>query len=343
MRKQPTVSVIIPVYNAAMFLEDCIRSLEGQTLAGMELIFVNDGSQDRSGEILEKAAARNPAARVISFPENRGVSAARNAGLEAARGEFVGFCDGDDWVEPQMYAELYRACMLRSADISFCRVFKDRPSGRENVPLGIPDSSEFDYGSIRSRLVPQMLALKVDGDGLPLSGYTPRNLFRRVILQGLRFREEIHYAEDLVFIVEAMLRCRKAVAVDFAYYHYRFHEGSVTKRYSAYIPDSFDRSNQELERLVGGFDECRSRMMVRRRKMAVDVVRNYCAVDSPWSMEERIRLSREYMNRADVRSAFSGLRLTSLSPRTAIRLGLVKYRLAALACWLFSKVFRNHL
>ena len=99
---QPKVSVIIPVYNCEPFLKTCIDSLRAQTLEEIELIFVCDASPDNSLSILRDVERADSRIRVIAFEQNRGVSAARNAGLSAATGEFVGFCDGDDWVEPQM-------------------------------------------------------------------------------------------------------------------------------------------------------------------------------------------------------------------------------------------------
>ena len=99
----PKVSIIVPVYNCEAFLPECIASLRAQTLTDLELIFVCDASPDDSLSILREAEKADARIRVIAFPENRGVSAARNAGLDAATGEFIGFCDSDDWVEPQMY------------------------------------------------------------------------------------------------------------------------------------------------------------------------------------------------------------------------------------------------
>ena len=205
------VSVIVPVYGCEAFLPDCIASLRAQTLSDIELIFVCDASPDGSLELLRQAEREDARIRVIAFEENRGVSAARNAGIEAARGEYIGFCDGDDWVEPQMFERLYALAQEKQADAVFCRVFKDREdekgvvTRRENVPLGFETGTRFDRAAIRETLIPAMLSRETDSDELPLSGYTPRNLFRASLAKGHRFREDIRYAEDLLFIVECML------------------------------------------------------------------------------------------------------------------------------------------
>ncbi len=335
----PLVSVIVPVYNCAAYLPQCIASLRAQTLADIEMIFVCDASPDGSLSILREAEREDSRIRVIAFAENRGVSAARNAGLECAQGEFVGFCDSDDWVEPQMYERLYDMALSHAADVAFCRVYKDYPNRQENVPLGFATGTRFDREAIRSTLIPAMLAKETDSDELPLSGYTPRNLFRREVICRHRFREEIRYAEDLLFIVECMLGSEAAVALDEAYYHYRFHGGSVTKRYSAHVPQSHDLSNDAIEALLAGERECLRRMTIRRRKMAVTAVRNLCYPGSPYGFMERVRKARAYMNRPDVRAWFRDVKPLAFPPRLAVRLFLMKHRMALVMCALFTYLF----
>ena len=305
----------------------------------MEYIFVNDKSPDASLSILRAAEREDPRIRVVDFEENRGVSAARNAGLELAQGEYVGFCDSDDWVEVGMYEALYRAAKEKDADISFCRVFKDRGEKSENVPLGFDTGTRFDKDAIRQTLIPAMLSRETDSDELPLSGYTPRNLFKRSVVENLRFRPDIRYAEDLLFIVEAMLGADAAVAVDEAYYHYRFHAGSVTKRYSAHVPKSHDLSNDAIAALLKEYPECQRRMVIRRRKMAVEAVRNYCMKEAPGSFGDKVRIVRAYMNRKDVRAWYKDVKPFAYPKGLAVKLALVKYRMALSACVLFGFVF----
>ena len=166
----PKVSIIVPVYNCEKYLPECIASLRRQTLSDIEMIFVCDASPDDSLSILREAERTDARIRVIAFPENRGVSAARNAGLDAATGAYIGFCDSDDWIEPQMFEQLYSAAQEKDADISFCRVFKDHPNKQENVPLGFPTGTRFNRAAIRAALIPAMLARPNDSDELPLSG-----------------------------------------------------------------------------------------------------------------------------------------------------------------------------
>ena len=101
----PDVSILIPVYNEEVYLPRCLDSIVGQTLQSWELLLVDDGSTDRSGSICDSYAARDSRIRVI-HQENAGISAARNAGLAAAAGKYIGFVDSDDWIAPEMFQRL---------------------------------------------------------------------------------------------------------------------------------------------------------------------------------------------------------------------------------------------
>lgn len=127
----PSVSVIIPVYNAERFFERCVRSLFEQTLEQLEYIFVNDATPDHSMEMLERVLndypARRPQVRIFEHPTNRGSGAARDTGMRAATGEYVIHCDSDDWIEPEMYGTMYRTAIRENADIVCCDFWAELP------------------------------------------------------------------------------------------------------------------------------------------------------------------------------------------------------------------------
>lgn len=124
---EPKVSIIIPVYNVEPFLARCLDSVVGQTLRGIEIICVDDGSPDRSIDILNRYAAQDDRIRVIS-QENRGLGGARNRGFDAATGEFILFVDSDDWIDPAYCERLYEAAREAEADIACASMLKIRPS-----------------------------------------------------------------------------------------------------------------------------------------------------------------------------------------------------------------------
>ena len=114
-----SVSIIVPCYNVAAYLDQCMESLAGQSMEDIEIICVNDGSSDRTAEILREWRNRDGRVRVIDR-KNSGVSAARNSGMEAAAGKYIGFVDPDDVVERNMFRRLFDAAVEKDADVAVC-------------------------------------------------------------------------------------------------------------------------------------------------------------------------------------------------------------------------------
>ena len=117
----PKVSVIVPVYNVEKYLSKCLESILNQTFSDIEIICVNDGTQDNSRKILEEYKQKDSRIKIID-KENGGLSSARNAGLKIAQGEFISFIDSDDWIESKMLEKLYHNITQMNSDISICAV-----------------------------------------------------------------------------------------------------------------------------------------------------------------------------------------------------------------------------
>ena len=132
----PAVSVIVPVYNTEKYLEECILSLAGQTLPGLEVIFVDDGSTDASPQILENYHRQYPDRIRVITQKNGGQGKARNVGLGAAVGEYVGFVDSDDYVDRRMYAAMYSRAKSECLDLVECDFHYLKENGREQRAYG---------------------------------------------------------------------------------------------------------------------------------------------------------------------------------------------------------------
>ena len=115
----PQISVIVPIYNVEKYLAKCIDSIINQTLTNIEIILVNDGSTDNSRKIIDKYDKKDSRIKVI-HKKNGGQGSARNAGLDIAKGEYIGFVDSDDWIDSNMYENLYNAAISNNADIVVC-------------------------------------------------------------------------------------------------------------------------------------------------------------------------------------------------------------------------------
>src|SRR5690625_7031624 len=121
MKERPAISIIVPVYNVNTYLEKCLKSILNQTFTDVEVIVVNDGSTDQSGLICDEYAEKDKRIKVI-HQAKKGVSAARNTGINRATGDFIGFVDGDDYIDKSMYENLYQACMETGSSISICKL-----------------------------------------------------------------------------------------------------------------------------------------------------------------------------------------------------------------------------
>ncbi|MDE6277480.1 MAG: glycosyltransferase [Muribaculaceae bacterium] len=207
----PLVSVIIPVYNVEKYLGECVDSILAQTYPNIEIILVDDGCKDASGKICDEYAAMHPEKIRVIHKTNGGVSSARNAGIEIAKGNFIGFIDSDDTIKPEMYAEMVEA------------------SFSNNAPIVV---SGFLPWNVNSETSPEKNKAKIEGfvgSGaqvacrcldykLNISACT--RLFSRSAIGDTRFRD-IRHNEDLTFILEVHLKNHKVCVLPKAYYYYR--------------------------------------------------------------------------------------------------------------------------
>lgn len=209
------ISIVVPVFNAAKYLDRTIESLVNQTLKEIELIFVNDGSTDNSLDILYKAQKIYSNLVVIN-KENGGVSSARNAGMKYACGEYVGFVDSDDTIDIQMYEILYAASKKYGADIVSC--------GHSEL---VNEKKKDMFVSFEGELN-QIDALKsiVTNTNIGMSACT--KIFKRNVIAGISFDEKHKINEDRFFVYEAIKRVNKVYVVAEPLYYYYQNEGSAT-------------------------------------------------------------------------------------------------------------------
>lgn len=216
----PKISVIVPVYNTRPYLEQCLDSILTQTLTDIEIICVNDGSQDDSQSILERYIAADPRVRVMK-KENGGLSSARNAGMGLARGDYIAFVDSDDFIAPNMMEALYTRAEETGADITIGDLFLyDHRSGKVKV---YRDQALF------ARLGRKVFALEEEPALIGCIGAWDR-IYRRSFLQeiGARFPEGMIY-EDALFTAETLVRAKRIALVPEKLYYYRKNvPGSIT-------------------------------------------------------------------------------------------------------------------
>ena len=192
------LSVIVPVYNVEKYLAECVESLLGQTLTDMEILLVDDGSTDSSGEIAERYAAEYPEKVRCLHVENGGQGRARNFALPLAKGEYLGFVDSDDWVVPDMYEKLCRLADETGADVVSCNFLERYEDGTENrVPGAFQEHP------------------------LSFAGSCCNKVFRAALVGDLRFPEDRLWYEDFYFSAVMLIRAKHTEYIREPLYIYR--------------------------------------------------------------------------------------------------------------------------
>lgn len=258
---RPVVSVIVPVYNTAERLPACLESLRAQTLAACEFILVDDGSTDGSLEICRAFAAKDARFRVLTGP-NGGVSVARNRGLDAARGDWIAFCDSDDRADPALYATLLGLAVRERADLASCALRDIGPTETKPCVLDFP--IEGDAETVRGRAnVLARFFYPLLNDSRNVHGYLFVNLFRRALVEArhVRFRPGVTMCEDELFVLDCLLSVEALAVVRAPLYDYLRFAASACSTYYRKAGDGKRERNwflraQEKARLfaAGGLD-----------------------------------------------------------------------------------------
>lgn len=217
----PLISVIVPVYNVKDYIEKCLDSICGQTYGNLEIIVVDDGSTDGSGDICDKYAQLDSRIKVF-HQSNAGQSAARNMALDIAQGEYFGFVDSDDWIEEDMYEFLYHLVTENHADISICSHYKDKGG-----------KSESKYASGKISVFTRDEAIRALVVDKKVRNYLVDKLYKRQLFNNIRLPLNRVY-EDLAVSYKVFYGAEKVVMQEIPKYHYIIREGSTTQ--SKYNP-----------------------------------------------------------------------------------------------------------
>ncbi|MBO5057665.1 MAG: glycosyltransferase [Lachnospiraceae bacterium] len=218
---QPLISVIVPVYNGQDYLGKCIESIEAQTYENLEIIIINDGSTDNTGTVCVRLKERFENIRVITT-EDVGVSAARNAGIDAAKGVFITFVDADDRLRPKTLAALYDCIMETGSDVAGCSFF----SWQE-------EEEWEDFLNNKYRI--EKPVKYSSGDYLKdeiLKGNSRcwSKLYRRGAVGKLRFKEGLTIGEDMLFLITLLPYVRGIAETAYPGYGYFQNPGGAMKR-----------------------------------------------------------------------------------------------------------------
>ena len=229
MSDKPLISFIVPVYKVERYLPRCIESILGQTYTNFELILVDDGTPDRSGIICDRYAEKDSRIRVI-HKENGGVSTARNAGIDAAKGEWITFVDSDDWVSENYL----QAHILPTFEYDYDFVISSIEIRGLKVIPSVLKTEGITYSQANIEYVVELISKP--------RFYGPfAKLYKAKILKvnNIKFPEGIKNGEDKIFVAEYLKYCKSMQTLnEVTYFYNRLNEGSVTQefRYAKELP-----------------------------------------------------------------------------------------------------------
>lgn len=238
------VSVIIPIYNISQYLNRCIDSVRNQTYRNLQIILVDDGSTDESPQICDSYSAMDDRIEVIHKP-NGGLVSARKAGLQATRGKYIGYVDGDDWIEPELYERMLKEMEDSQVDLVETDVFFDM--GKETVLK----KNSISYGIYEAtEIIPTMLC-DDDFNTCSLQPYVWSKLFRRELLEQVQYQVDnrIRVGEDAAVTYAYILLCKKVSRIPYVGYHY-------VQRHESMVHTICKQEWTPNLALIGGLKEC---------------------------------------------------------------------------------------
>lgn len=308
---KPKISIIVPVYKCENYLETMLQSLMLQTLQEIEIILVDDGSPDSSGDICDNYAKKDKRIVVI-HQENKGAGVARNAGLAIASGEYIGFCDSDDWIELDMYEKMYNQALLNNADIVRCNTISHESMGDRITWCPEYTNITLDSDFIKSRIIPLMIAPEKEGE------YNKRLLkgcvcciFRHFLLTKFNiWFKDIRNGQDAIFTTEAMWFANSLVMMNEPFYHYRRQEsGSLSLSMNKFRNYTQRYASRNLiENLIKDssyYSIYKKRWEQADRRFVYLDIRIATIYNPSGDKKEKIRLIKDVLNSEECKRAFS--------------------------------------
>lgn len=233
------VSIIIPVYNSQKYLKRCLDSVCNQTLEDIEIIILNDASTDNSLDIIRRYEKIDSRIKVINMDRNLGPGALRNIGIEISNGDYIGFVDSDDYIESNMYHELYSGIVQSDSDIASCGFIKEICGIDYRKILGKDSRSLDDYSVIELKKNPSSLCK------IPVSCWD--KIYRHDFIERFSFPENLKF-EDYPMSINMLGSANQVFEIKRSYYHYRIRPNSLTtsdqKIFKTNTLDIFECNNQ---------------------------------------------------------------------------------------------------
>ena len=349
MRRQPQVSIIVPAYNVENYIERCLNSLVNQTFKDIEIITINDGSTDKSLELLNKYAKEDIRISVIDLGDE-GVSYCRNLGIEKANGKYIMFVDSDDWIDSNMIEAMYKKAEENKLDLVMCsyiREFKDH--SKEKI-FNLPEEIIYKEDKVKNELLRKLVGPVKEElsnpEMLDALGTVWGKLYRADILKENKIKfvdlKEIGSAEDTLFNIFTFNYLKKVMFLNKPMYHYwRDNPKSVTSQYNSklkeqrkvffkYISDFIRENNFEQV-----FEEALNNRICTS-VLGLGLIE--CSKNNKISRINKIKNIKKIINEEYVRNAYKNLELKYFSIHWRIFYFFIKNKMSFCSYLMLSTI-----
>lgn len=325
------VSVIVPVYNSEKYLSKTIESIINQEYSKIELILVNDGSKDNSAGICNDYKNKDPRVVVI-HQNNKGVSSARNAGLDKAIGEYIGFVDADDYIKPNMYKDMI--LMMKKYDAHMVMGGYERVNAATGDRATIqPPREGIGEKDIVDKVIYQMAFwnCKKKDKYLPtLYGSTWPNLYRSDIIKenNIKFNESIALGEDMLFNLQYLLNVQRIVFINKPLYEYFMYPVSATRGKRPHMWQQYvtliHYTERILEKIYGNDPDFQFNVSMQKIHFATSVIEEQICKDAYIDTKQKLMDIKKITKSQDIRAACKTLNRYKLSGKEWIKVLLFR-------------------
>lgn len=329
---RPYVSVIVPIYNAELYLQECVDSLLNQSLQNIEIFLIDDGSTDHSREIISQYSKSDHRIKVI-LQKNAGPSRARNAGIDAAAGQYITFVDADDWVDRDAYLALYSKAVEQDVDVVFTPLHYQFPDSANDFVRNYPlkANAVLNEQAIKRSILPDFLYSGSYGN--------PFKVYKSDLIKqyGILFAEDRSLGEDWLFNMDVFTYCKTVVYVNTPYYHYRqINSGSLMRKYRPQLFE-FYMTKSPLEKYIKKWGLYNESVAIELLKRKCFVVLRLCILnefkqDCKSSYIEKFKNIRRMLQHPDIKKAADILLRIEKNKANKLYLVMLKLNFTA---WIF--------
>ncbi len=329
------VSVVVPVYKVEKYLKRCVDSILNQTLKEIEIILVDDGSPDKCGEICDSFAEIDNRIKVV-HKSNGGLSSARNAGINVASGEYIGFVDSDDDIDINMYEKMYSAALKHKVDFVMCdyqRILENNNSFNKSLSI---DSGFYDKDKIKKDIFPSLIMGSNIDYGPLLSVW--HCLYKRKFLtdNSITFADDVKWSEDNLFSAIVGYKCNSFYYLKTEYlYHYYSNPGTITTSYRAGAWNVYCKMNEYLHNFFDLITDYDFSQQLKTHMLYYAC--NCLGMASKLPEEKALQEMNIVLKSKELKKAFEYLHLSNVSAKLRLQLFLMKHRKAKVLYKIYNK------